>query len=156
MTRSPYASAMMFKPHPKADERRRSAVALIKYLLAENRPEAWPAHIRELLTILLWKITEAEAMNKRGTRLQSQGARGCTEVANLEHDHVYQRAKMIDALERAAPHEVDVILKDAIGCTVTVEEHTRLSKVGKEYDGWDRYRKAGILVFDTQTDKQVT
>ena len=60
---------------------------------------------------------------------------------------------MIAALEKAAPHEVDDILKDAIGCTVTVEEHTRLSKFDEEY-GWERYRKAGISVIDTQTGER--
>ena len=54
---------------------------------------------------------------------------------------------MIAALEKAAPHEVDDILKDAIGCTVTVEEHTRLSKFDEEY-GWERNRKAGIMVIN--------
>ncbi len=123
-------------------------------LLAENRPEAEYTHYRQLLSVLLWKITEAESMNKRGTRLQSQGARCCTKVANLEHDHVYQRSKMIDALEKAAPHEIDDILKRAIGCTVTKGEHNLLAKYNDE-DGWERYRKAGIVVFDMQTGGQV-
>jgi hypothetical protein len=57
----PYASAMVFKPHPQSDKRRRSAVALIKYLLAEKRPEALSTHYRQLLSMLLWKITEAES-----------------------------------------------------------------------------------------------
>jgi hypothetical protein len=61
---------------------------------------------------------------------------------------------MITALEKAAPHEVDDILKIAIGCTVTVEEHARLSKVDDEY-GWDRYRKARVIVIDTQTGERL-
>jgi hypothetical protein len=61
---------------------------------------------------------------------------------------------MIAALEKATPHEVDGILKIAIGCTVTIEEHTRLSKFDKEY-GWKRYRKAGIVVYDTLTRKRM-
>jgi hypothetical protein len=151
----PYDSAMVFRPHPQSEKRRRCAVALIKYLLAEKRPEAWPAHIRELLTILLWKITEAESTNKHKTRLQSQEARDCTDKTKLRHDHVFQRSKMIAALKKAAPDEIDGILKLAIGCTVTVKENTLLSKFGKEYDGWERYRKAGIVVIDTLTGERM-
>jgi hypothetical protein len=61
---------------------------------------------------------------------------------------------MIAALEKAASYEVDAILKTAIGCTVTIEEHTRLSKFNEEY-GWQRYRKAGIMATDTQTGERV-
>ncbi len=78
----------------------------------------------------------------------------CTDKAKLRHEHVFQRSKMIADLEQAAPHEVDKILESAIGCTVTVEEHTRLSEIDKEY-GWERYRKAGIVVIDTQTGEPV-
>ena len=105
---------MVFKLHPQSEERKRSAVTLIKYLLAEKKPEVLPAHYRELLSTLLWKVTEADS-RKYKTRFQTQGALGCSDKANLRHEHVFQRSKMIAALEKAAPHEVDDILKDAIG-----------------------------------------
>lgn len=44
--------------------------------------------------------------------------------------------------------EVDGILKDAVGCVVTRDEHTRLKAFDQEY-GWERYRKAGLRVMDT-------
>jgi hypothetical protein len=144
---------MFFKLHPQSEERKRSAVTLIKYLLAEKKPEVVPAHYGELLSTFLWKVTEADSC-KYKTRFQTQGALGCSDKANLRHEHVFQRSKMIAALEKAAPHEVDDILKDAIGCTVTVEEHTRLSKFDEEY-GWERYRKAGIIVIDTRPGERV-
>ena len=101
--------------------------------------------------MLLWKITEAESP-KHKTRFQSQGALG--DRTRLRHEHVFQQKQMIAALEKAAPHEVDDLLKSAIGCTVTIEEHTLLSKFDEEY-GWARYRKAGIVVIDTQTGERV-
>jgi hypothetical protein len=143
----------MFKPHPQSEARKRSAVTLIKYLLAEKKPEVLPTHYRQLMRLLLWKITEAESP-KHKTRFQSQGALTCRDKVELRHDHVFQRAKMIAALEKATARKVDVILKRAFGCTVTSTEHARLSKFDKEYDGWARYRKAGITVIDTQTDKR--
>ena len=100
---------MVFKLHPQSEERKRSAVTLIKYLLAEKKPEVLPAHYRELLSTLLWKVTEADSC-KYKTRFQTHGALGCSDKANLRHEHVFQRSKMIAALEKAAPHEVDDIL----------------------------------------------
>jgi len=40
------------------------------------------------------------------------------------------------------------------GCTVTKEEHALLKRFNDEY-GWERYRKAGLTVIDTQTGKRV-
>jgi hypothetical protein len=148
-------SGEMFRPHPQSEARKRSAVTLIKYLLAEKKPEVLSIHYRELLKILLWKITEAESFHKHETRFQSQQALKCGDKAKLRHDHVYQRAKMSAALEKAAPHKVDVILKKACGCTVTTKEHDRLSRFDREYDGWDRYRRARIVVIDTQKNRRV-
>lgn len=143
----------MFEPHPQSEERKRSAAALIKYLVAERKPEVLPSHLRELLSILLWKITEADS-HKYKTRFQTQGAMDCSEKSKLRHEHVFQRSKMIAALEKAAPQEIDAILEKAVGCTVTIEEHTRLSRFDEEY-GWERYRKAEIVVFDTQTGERL-
>jgi hypothetical protein len=87
-------------------------------------------------------------------RFQSQGAMGCTDTVKLRHEHVFQRSRMIEALENASPHEVDDIPKNAIGCTVTSEEHALLSKFDDEY-GWARNRKAGTTVIDTQTSERL-
>ena len=143
----------MFKPHPKAEERKRSAVALIKYLLAAKNRVILPAHLLELLRILLYKITEAESSHKHRIRFQSKAALRCRDKTKLRHEHVFQRAKMIALLKNAAPRKVNGILKMAISCTVTSKEHARLSGFDAEY-GWRRYRKAGIVVIDTKTGKR--
>jgi hypothetical protein len=62
---------------------------------------------------------------------------------------------MIAKLEKAKPDKIDVILKNAFGCTVTIKENSRLSKFDKECDGWARYQKAKIKVINTETDKEV-
>jgi len=105
-----------------------------------------PNHLRELLRILLWKMTQAETSTHK-TRFQSQEAIKFREKGNLRHDHVFQCVKMIDAL-LADPEKADEILKTSIGCTVTAAEHKLLHKFN-EADGWERYRKAGIVVMDT-------
>lgn len=145
----------MFKPHPEADARKRSAVALVKYLLADPRnPDILSEHRRELIhRVLLYKISEAECCNKYETRFQSQEAWKCDRTkTELRHDHVYQRSKVIAELEKSKPDQIDDILNKVVGCTVTKEEHDHLTKFDKEYDGWVRYQKAGIVVIDTKNE----
>ena len=151
MKRKNETSLPMFKPHPESEARKRSAFTLVKYLLAAENQEILLRHRRALLNVLLWKITEAESP-KYKTRFRSQGVLDCGGKGKLQHDHVFQRKKMVDELVRARPHKVDGIVKNAIGCTVTHKEHTRLSEF-KEYDGWARYEKAGIAVIDTKTNE---
>jgi hypothetical protein len=143
----------MFNPHPLSRTRKRSAVALIKLLLADNKPEILRVHRHELLGVLLWKLTESES-HKHKTRFQSHAVVNRKRKLKLRHDHVFQRSKMIDRLEGAAKRKIDIILKNAIACTVTDREHRLLSGFDKEYDGWARYKNAEIRVIDTKTGKR--
>jgi hypothetical protein len=149
----------MFKTHPEADARKRSAVALVRYLLADQRnPDVLPTHRRELIrSVLLYKISEAECCSKFKTRFQSEAAWKCNRTTTeLRHDHVYQRSKMIMELEKAEPEQIDDILNKVIGCTITKQEHDHLTTFDKECDGWVRYQKAEIVVIDTKTDEPLT
>ena len=144
---------MAFQLHPGYQERKTSAIVLIKLLLENRKPEILSEHFRELLTVLLWKLTEAESHNKYSTRYQTEGAMACRATSKLRHEHVYQRKQMIARLLNAKPEEVDGILENAVGCTVTIDEHARLAEWDDEY-GWDRYRKAGLVVIDTATGER--
>ena len=138
-----------FKPHPDADVRRTSARKALAGILALD---LYPAHKRELLSICLWKVTEADGRSKHRTRFRSVASL-TADPNQLHHEHVYRRAKMVEAL-LAAPHDVDAIVEKAVGCTVTRAEHRRLGEVDREepdLDGWERYGKAGIQVLDTLT-----
>ena len=110
-----------------------------------SRPVVLPEHVRELIGILLWKITEADG--KYNTRYRTQSALTCEDRTQLRHEHVYQRSKMIDALLQAELQDVEQILQSAVACTVTVQEHLSLNQFDEEY-GWERYRKAGLVVID--------
>jgi hypothetical protein len=113
-----------------------------------------PEHRNEFLKLALWKVTEAEGTSKLNTRYQSKGASAAARGAKLQHDHVFQRAKMVDLL-LAHSHDVDAILATAVGCTVTDAEHVRLDTF-RSLDGWARYERAGIEVIDKQTDEPLT
>jgi hypothetical protein len=140
-----------FEPHPRAEDRKRSAVALIELLLTNKKPEVLPEHLKELVKILIGKITEADG--KRNTRYWSNRALECPEE-KLQHEHVYTRKTMIDALFQAGPEKRQQILKLAIGCTVTAKEHKDLSRYDKVCDGWNRYARAKVLVTNIETGRQ--
>ena len=140
---------MSFRPHPEADERVRSAVLAIKSILPLD---LYPAHKRELLSVCLWKLTEAESRGKYNLRFQTPAALEAPR-SEKQHEHVVERKSIVDAL-LASPGETDKILEGAVGCTVTKDEHRRLSALSRErpdLEGWDRYRAAGIRVLDLKT-----
>jgi len=145
---------MGWKPHIGAAKRRRSAAKLVKLLLDASHDDLEISQIRELLGILIGKITEADG--KLNTRHRSEGALGITDKDLLRHEHVLQKKKMIDELLNAnSERTVDEILESAIGCVVTKSEHIQLDH-SDDRDGWDRYRHARIRVRDLATDSWET
>jgi hypothetical protein len=143
---------MAFQRHRSAEERKRSAIVLAKTLLQEI-PGLLPEHRRECLGIALWKYTQAEGLSKYKTRFRSEASLSSAH-SDLRHDHVCQRAIMIDTLLQAKSEDVDEILRNAVGCTVTKDEHILLERF-KRFDGWERYRQAGLVVIDMETGQPV-
>jgi hypothetical protein len=100
-------------------------------------------HKKDIISGLLWKITEARGRYK--TRYRSRAA--MEQGAKLQHEHVFTRKDITDRI-LAQPERVREILSDAIACVVTVDEHKRLSGLGESKRGWDRYAEVGIEVID--------
>jgi hypothetical protein len=145
---------MTFRRHHDADDRVASARKLVKILL--DADDLYPAHRKEFIRLALWKVTEAEPASKYSTRYRSLGALQSTN-AKLQHEHVYERGKMADAL-LASPERLDELLSMAVGCVVTAEEHEQLTRVSKQHphlDGWNRYAQAGITVIDMTTGRPI-
>ncbi|MGA8246390.1 MAG: hypothetical protein WB797_05745 [Nocardioides sp.] len=83
----------------------------------------------------------------------SDGAMTWSDADNLEHEHVYTRSYLTDLIIEN-PHENAVrwILANlAFAATVTKAEHTKLTRVSKDVQGWDRYLSAGVGVTDLAT-----
>ena len=137
---------MNYRTHPDADERIRSATAAAKAIV---RLDLYPAHKRELLSICIWKITEAAPISKYQTRYRSRATESAPE-SELAHDHVYQRKSLNDAMIKN-PESVDQVLRTAVACVVTRSEHDALTRISREFpdlDGWERYKRAGIEIVD--------
>jgi hypothetical protein len=109
--------------------------------------EILEAHKRELLGVCIWKITEAEG--KWNVRFRSEKALSNSD--DLRHEHVYERKHLIDRL--ISGESVDSVIRDAIACIVTQDEHLVLSR--QTSSGWNRYRGAGIKVFDLEESRWV-
>jgi hypothetical protein len=73
----------------------------------------------------------------------------------LQHEHVFTRKDITDRII-AEPERAREILRDAIACVVTVDEHRRLSRIGEAMRGWERYTEAGIEVIDTDDGSVAT
>ncbi len=136
-----------FKEQPGALQIIESASSAIAAIL-EMDHIVLPEHKKTLLSRMIWKITEAHG--KYNTRYCSQAA--LQQRAKLRHEHVYTRKSLVERLMQT-PGDLENILNHAIGCTVTDSEHKRLTRVGKDLDGWGRYEKAKIKVFDRKERK---
>jgi|CXWL01.1.fsa_nt_gi hypothetical protein len=108
-------------------------------------------HKRTLISRMLWKITEANG--KYTTRFQSENA--IRKKGALRHDHAWIRKHMVEGI-LAYPRDLDSKIALAIGCTVTKDEHDRLTEFDSVCDGWERYRRAKIAVWDLRDRKRIS
>ena len=149
---------ILYRPPPDMEARLEYLRALLAHVLAFKGNPNYLAYQKELLTrVLLWKFSEITG--KYTTRYRSEGALHVDHGEDrkrragervLDHEHVYQRAQLADEL-LARPEDMEAIVARAIGCTVTKEEHRRLGQVNG-VDGWERYRRADVRVFDVSVD----
>ncbi|MEO5560593.1 MAG: hypothetical protein ABIO49_11865 [Dokdonella sp.] len=140
---------MDYRPHPDAEARIASALRATQLILTAD---LLLEHKRELLNICLWKMSLAEGKSKYETRFASAASIGCP-IKLLAHEHVCERAKLVQAL-LSAQIVVNDLRKFVVACTVLRTEHallTTTSRTEPGLDGWDRYRKTRIAVIDRQT-----
>ncbi|MDO8558146.1 MAG: hypothetical protein Q7S09_03080 [bacterium] len=109
-------------------------------------------HKKEMLSDMIFKITEVDGkssppyLSKKVYKIRlAENEKN----AGLVQDHVFTRKGLIQKLLKN-PTRSKYILKNAISCTVTKEEHNKLSAI-KNADGWKRYKKAGIKVYSKQS-----
>ena len=132
-----------------SEQRIQSALILTRAAL-DVRDQLLPLHLRESLSNAIWKYTECDG--KYSTRFRSRGAIEFPKE-KLNHEHVLTRKLLITELLQN-PDDYIAIMQKAVGCTVLRTEHLLLGSVEKENPllvGWDRYREAGIEVYDLKT-----
>jgi hypothetical protein len=114
---------------------------------------------------MIWVITEADGLTaekrtgyKKKITYISEGVKkrrdkGDQSIKGLIHEHVYIRKGIVLKLLNGKGRNIEKILKNAIGCVVTNKEHKKLHEI-IGCDGWERYKKANIKVYNSKTDKQ--
>jgi hypothetical protein len=137
-----------YRPRPDVDQRRLSAIRLAQAILAA--PDVTLTHRRELLSIVVWKYTEADA-GKWGVRYRSDGVLNRTGGV-VQHEHVKPRKQIVDELLSSASAEVPGVLASSVACLVSAEEHRALGAVPPDLSGWARYEAAGVRVWDLGAD----
>lgn len=130
-----------------------SALALISQLLVLKGVSG--KHFKEQLSIGLLKWTEAAGVAphaKFNLRYVSDGVRQPNGPASINHEQVWTRDWIIERLRAKKTWPTDelrICLNTyGVACVVTVQEHALLGGVAGE--GWDRYHKAGIRVWDRE------
>lgn len=138
--------------HRDREIRIASVITAIETILPLN---LYPAHKRSLLDRCIWFVTEADGKFK--TRYRSIGALGADASTKLQHEHVTEKRKLVSLLV-SGEDDAKNIVENAIGCVVTKDEHDLLTKVSRKdpsLDGWSRYKKAGVRVFDLKLQKEL-
>jgi hypothetical protein len=137
-------------PKPTESDILESAIALVEGTLALNILDR---HKRDVMNGMLWSITQARG--KYSMRFQSAAAMNAPKGTKLQHEHVIPRKELIAAIMKE-PNRARELLTTAVACTVTVEEHRRLSAVTRaqpDLKGWARYDAAGIVWKDRDSDR---
>jgi hypothetical protein len=136
---------------------RASAFQLVRQLLTLRDVER--RHHHEILSIALWKWTEAPGAKpypKYNIRYVTRGVLAADD-SKINHEHVWPRKWIIDKLlsRREWPTDelTDFLDTRGVACVVTIEEHASLG--GKQRMGWQRYVDAGIDVWDRQVGQWV-
>jgi hypothetical protein len=99
---------------------------------------------KRMLVHVIWEVAKATG-NFYG-RYRSEGVieRGGDPI---QRDHIYKKSTLVEELLSPSP-DLDRVMGRALCCIVTKKEHDRLHDIDKKRDGWDRYRAAGIVVYD--------
>ena len=109
---------------------------------------------RRMLDEALWLfafVTGNRQGQFRGRWMSENVKRGTGE--KIQRDHVYSRKALLNELLGPSP-DLDRIAARAQCCVVvTADEHTRLNR--SKSDGGEKYRIAGVCVYDMLDGKQV-
>lgn len=144
--------------HPRADAVREAAIAVARFAATSPELEVRPQVRRELLTkYVLWLVTTGTVAHKHDTRYRSVAAVGATDKKLLTHEHVFTRRQLADwILANPTDGVIEFVINNlAFGCTVTRDEHERLTAFDKTHVGWDRYQAAGIEVVDMSSGEPI-
>ena len=131
----------------------KSAIALAKAILTTD---AIYPHKYELLSVCIWKVTMRDS--RYDLRYWSQGVydlvdkHGSIKAVQkirplpIRHEHVNTRKSLILALMENPDDAERILREETLACTITIAEHRLLND---DIAGFERYKQAGVRVWDT-------
>jgi len=139
---------MEYPKYEEITDKEKYLDSIKKNIVAILSVDSEEKHKKDLLDICIWHLTEING--KYNTRYRSEGAMNKKNWSEVQHEHVFQRKKLI--LRLLENNDVESVMRDAVACLVTKKEHQLLSSAtkGTKIDGWERYKLAGIKVYDLQ------
>ncbi len=135
-----------FIPSPKAPLKVASAIKIAKAIVDLDITEQ---HKKKILTEIQWLISLAHGKYTTKYRTHSVLFGG---DESIQHEHVFPRKKVSIRI-LSDTKNTEKYLGDVVGCVVTVKEHealTEAEKIKPDLDGWERYREAGVVVYDME------
>lgn len=155
-TVSPIPTRGYQRPYtPAYDRAERLSAAIAAARFAVTHPDLHVAMRKRVLVQATWEATEVDG--KLTPRYRSPAAmqyNGPKYHAQLRHDHVHTRALLIEQM-LTHPEQLEDIMRRAVACLVTAEEHTRLGIFDTSHTGWERYLAARVDVLDASTGDYV-
>lgn len=139
-----------YKPHPARDKQISEAILIVKEMLKLDISKDMKAKV---IYDMIWNISGVDYRNK--IRFQTVEALK-TENKIIQHEHVYPIKLVIEQILKNPTKCEAILRKKTIGCMVTKDEHKLLNAVDKKspgIEGWIRYDKANIKVFDLLENK---
>jgi RecA/RadA recombinase len=146
-----------YKPHRDGDTRRAMVIAIIRSVVELDGDEHFLKVKKKLLHTLIWAYTEADS--KHNTRERSLAASRLvmpnTKLLKsaLVHEHMTCKEDLVARLMRSSSMAVDEVMRDAVACLVTKEEHEHLTredrkakKLGKRRTAQERYANIELAV----------
>ena len=109
---------------------------------------------KRMLVHAIWEVAFATGNTQRAFlgRYRTEGV--IREVGlEIQRDHVYRKEMLVRELLGVSPDLGNIIERATYCCVVTKAEHAKLDHRG--IDGWERYRAAGIKVYDMAGETRV-
>jgi hypothetical protein len=127
-------------------------LADIKILIDAIRQMQIAAPLKKrMLVHSIWEVAKATG-DFRG-RYRSEGVIRSVGV-RIQRDHIYKKSALVEELLSTSP-DLDRVIERARCCVVTIDEHRRLHDVDGGLEGWDRYKAAGVIVYDMFDETRV-
>lgn len=151
-----------YKASENRDAVKRDAVDIMAYLMASPLPimrtQTGNNLIRTIIQEPVWKHGTCDGENNVMYATPEAIANTSTDNSAIKRDHVFTMAKTTAMLLDHwgdTDYAIKVLEERSVTCFVTRAQFSQLKKFDDIFDGFERYRAAGITIIDRSTGFQL-